>query len=223
MHNQLWVQAQKNFCACISATRAHSQRNNGEDMLRNTSTAYGSIAKFLHWLMAAWIVTAYWLIIYLTWGHTEGLIPGLNKHKAIGFAILIPFVFRIVWRLCNPAPALPANMPMWQVRLSHITHALLYFLMMAMPLSGYLGNFGGVDYGIFQIPPFARTELARWIFTTFSISGEQWDVFFDTFHYRVVGPFLFPALFALHAGAALYHHVIKKDNVLRRMLTGTNT
>ncbi len=186
-------------------------------MLRYTRTAWGSVTRFLHWLMAAWIVTAYAVIIYLTWGHTEGLIPGLNYHKAIGFAILLPFGFRLVWRLCNPAPALPPDMPAWQVRLSQLTHVLLYFLMIAMPVSGYLGNFGGVDYGSFQVPPFARTELASWIFTTFGISGEQWDIFFDTFHYRVVGPFVFPVLVALHAGAALFHHLVKKDDVLRRM------
>lgn len=187
-------------------------------MLKNSSAAYGIVARFLHWLMAAWIVTAYGVILYLTWGHTTGPIPGLNIHKAIGFAILIPFVIRVVWRFCNPAPALPEQMPRWQIRLSQLTHVLLYFLMIAMPLSGYFGNFGGVDYGIFRVPPFARTELAHWIFTTFSITGEQWDLFFDTFHYRVVGPFLLPALVLLHAGAALYHHFVKRDEVLTRML-----
>ena len=186
-------------------------------MLTNTTSAWGRVTRFLHWLMAAWIVTAYTVIIYLTWGHTEGLIPGLNYHKAMGFAILLPFAFRLVWRLCNPVPALPSGMPGWQVRLSQLTHVLLYFLMIAMPVSGYLGNFGGVDYGFFQVPPFARTELANWIFTTFGISGEQWDIFFDSFHYRVVGPFVFPVLVALHAGAALFHHLVKKDDVLRRM------
>jgi cytochrome b561 len=189
-------------------------------MLKNTDSSYGSVAKFLHWLMAAWIVTAYVVIIWLTWGHTEGLIPGLNYHKAIGFTILLPFVIRIAWRLCNPEPALPPGMPGWQKQLSRLSHFLLYFLMMAMPVTGYFGNFGGVDYGFFQVPPFARTEIAAWIFTTFDITGQQWDVFFDTFHYRIVGPYVFPSVVALHAGAALYHHVVQKDNVLRRMLPG---
>jgi cytochrome b561 len=187
-------------------------------MLRNNASSYGSVAKFLHWLMAAWIVTAYVVIIYLTWGHTEGLIPGLNYHKAIGFTILLPFVIRVAWRLVNPAPALPPGMPPWQVRLSHISHFLLYFLMIAMPVTGYFGNFGGVDYGFFQVPPFARTGIAQWIFATFNITGEQWDLFFDTFHYRIVGPYIFPTVVAVHAGAAIYHHVVLKDDVLRRML-----
>lgn len=189
-------------------------------MLRNSATTYGSVAKLLHWLMAAWIVTAYVVIMWLTWGHTEGLIPGLNYHKVIGFTILLPFVVRVVWRLFNPAPALPAGMPRWQVRLSRLSHALLYFLIIAMPITGYLGNLGGVDYGVFRVPAFARTELAGWIFATFDISPQQWDVFFDTFHYRIVGPYVFPTIVLVHAGAALYHHVVQKDDVLRRMLPG---
>ena len=67
------------------------------------------------------------------------------------------------------------------MRLSRLTHALLYFLMIAMPVTGYLGNFGGVDYGVFRVPAFARTELGAWIFETLQITGQQWDVFFDTF------------------------------------------
>ena len=187
-------------------------------MPRNIDTNYGSVAKLLHWLMAAWIVTAYAVIIWLTWGHDEGLIPGLNYHKVVGFSILLPFIFRVVWRMRNPAPELPVGMPLWQVRLSRLSHASLYFLMIAMPVSGYLGNFGGVDYAILQVPPFARTELAGWIFATFDITGQQWDVFFDTFHYRIVGPYVFPTVVLLHVGAAVYHHVVLKDDVLRRML-----
>src|SRR5690606_18670053 len=122
-------------------------------MLRNTEKTYGSVAKFLHWLMAAWIVIAYVVIIWLTWGHTEGLIPGLNYHKVIGFTILLPFVVRVAWRLCTPEPSLPAGMPRWQVGLSRLSHFLLYFLIIAMPVTGYFGNLGGVDYGIFRVPP----------------------------------------------------------------------
>lgn len=189
-------------------------------MLRNTEASYGSVARFLHWLMALWVLTAYLVITWLTWGHTEGLIPGLNYHKVVGFTILLPLAFRAAWRLTNPQPRLPATMPRWQVRLSQLSHFLLYFFMLAMPVSGYLGNFGGVDYGIFQVPPFRLTALARWIFATFAVTPEQWDYFFDTFHYRIVGPYIFSTLIVAHAGAAIYHHVVQKDDVLRRMLPG---
>jgi cytochrome b561 len=186
--------------------------------VRNTATSYGSVAKFLHWLMVLWIVTAYLVIIWLTWDHTEGLIPGLNYHKAIGFTILVPLVFRVAWRLVNPPPKLPEGLPRWQVRASHFSHFLLYFLLFAMPISGYFGNFVGVDYGIFKVPAFWQTDMANWIFETFGITPQQWDVFFDTFHYRIVGPYIFPVVILAHAGAAFYHHYVQKDDVLRRML-----
>ena len=189
--------------------------------MRNTATSYGSVAKFLHWLMALWVLTAYLVITWLTWGHTEGPIAGLNYHKVVGFTILVPLAFRVAWRLTNPEPALPASMPRWQRRLSRLSHFLLYFFLFAMPVSGYLGNFGGVDYGMFQVPPFRLTALARWIFGNFAITPEEWDLFFDTFHYRIVGPYIFSTLIVVHASAAIYHHVVQRDDVLRRMLPGS--
>lgn len=187
-------------------------------MLRNTDTSYGSVAKFLHWLMALWILVAYLVITWLTWDHQEGPIAGLNYHKAVGFTILVPLAMRVAWRLANPQPRLPEGMPRWQVVASGCSHFLLYALLLAMPVSGYLGNFGGVDYGFFQVPPFWQTPLAGWIFETFGISPQAWDRFFDTFHYRIVGPYIFPVVILLHAGAAFYHHLVQKDAVLRRML-----
>ena len=192
-----------------------------KSMLRNSSSSYGSVAKFLHWLMALWILTAYLVITWLTWDHVEGPIAGLNYHKAVGFTILLPLALRVVWRVMNPPPPLPADMPRWQVLASQLSHLLLYALLLAMPVSGYLGNFGGVDYGIFKVPPFWQTSMANWIFDTFNIAPEQWDVFFDSFHYRVVGPYIFPVVILAHAGASVYHHVVQKDDVLRRMLPGS--
>lgn len=190
-------------------------------MRLDDSTPYTSVAKFLHWLMALWFLAAYVIIIYLTWDHTEGLIPGLNYHKVVGFTILVPLSLRLAWRLRHPPPPLPASMPRWQVHASQLSHLALYFCMFAMPITGYLGNGGGVDYGLFLVPPFMRTDLALWIFATFGITAQQWDVFFDTFHYRIVGPFIFSSLIVLHATAALYHHYVLKDAVLLRMLPAT--
>ena len=187
-------------------------------MLKNSNKAYGSFARFLHWLMALWILAAYVIIIYLTWDHTEGIVPGLNYHKVVGFTILLPLVIRFVWRLLNPAPPLPETLPRWQVLASRISHAALYVLMLLMPITGYLGNGGGVDYGVLQIPPFMRTEMAARLFDALGITMQQWDVFFDTIHYGIVGPYVFSSLIVLHAGAALWHHFVLKDDVLRRML-----
>lgn len=190
-------------------------------MLRNTESSYGSVNKWLHWVMAIWFLLAYLVIYYLAWGHGDGPVPGLNYHKAVGFAILIPLVFRIYWRLTNPEPKLPAGMPDWQVRLSRLSHFLLYFFMISMPLSGYFGNGGGVDYGFIQIPGFSRTGLALWLVEVTGIPWPAWNTFFDGFHYGIVGPYVFWVLVAVHASAAVYHHVVQKDDVLTRMLPDT--
>lgn len=189
-------------------------------MLRNTESSYGSVAKWLHWTMAIWFVVAYAVILYLTWGHTDGPIANLNYHKVVGFSVLVPLVIRVFWRWTNPEPRLPAGMPRWQGRLSRLSHFLLYFFMFAMPISGYLGNGGGVDYGLFQIPGFHRTSIASWLVEVSGIPWERWNDIFDAFHYRVVGPYVFWVLALVHASAAVFHHVVQKDDVLRRMLPG---
>lgn len=192
-------------------------------MLRNTETSYGSVAKWLHWLVALWVLAAYAIIFTFHWVYgSDNSVRGLfiTSHKAVGFSVLVLVAFRVYWRLTNPVPKLPADMPGWQVRLSHLSHFLLYFFLVAMPVAGYLGNTTGVRYGSFQITPFPETILANWIFSTFNITFEQWEVPFDTFHYRISGPFIVWVLVLLHASAAIYHHTVKKDDVLRRMLPG---
>lgn len=187
-------------------------------MLRNTEFGYGSVAKWLHWLIAVWVLAAYVIILYLDARSDEFPLPGLNYHKAVGLTILIPVLLRLGWRLLNPAPKLPAGMPRWQRRVSGLSHSVLYFLLFAMPLSGYIGNGGGVDYGLFRVPPFSRTSMAAWINDTLGITYEQLNNFFDAFHYGVVGPYVFWVLILVHAGAAIYHHVVQKDDILKRML-----
>ncbi len=190
-------------------------------MLHNTETSYGSVAKWLHWVIALWMLVAYLLMVYLNWIHGhDGPLRNeiLLVHKAWGFTILLPVAARVVWRFTNVVPKLPDDMPMWQRKLSHISHFLLYFFLISMPVSGYLGNTGGVSYGAFHITPFQDTAVAGWIFETFNLTPDRWDDPFDAFHYRIAGPFIVWVLVLMHAGAAIYHHTVQKDDVLRRML-----
>lgn len=191
-----------------------------ERLLRNTASSYGSVAKWLHWLTAAWVLAAYLIILYLDWRSDAFPLPGLNYHKAVGFTILVPVLLRIVWRLFSPPPPLPAGMPAWQRWGSGASHFLLYFLLLAMPLSGYFGNGGGVDYVFVRLPPFNRTAMAAWLNDTVGFSHTQQNDFFDAFHYGVVGPYVFWTLILVHAAAAINHHVVQKDDILKRMLPG---
>ncbi len=89
-----------------------------------------------------------------------------------------------------------------------------------MPISGYIGNGVGVSYGIFQVTPFQDTLVGQWILAALGVTYEQLEVPFDTFHYRISGPFIVWVLVLVHVIAALYHHAVLKDEVLTRMLPG---
>ena len=121
------------------------------------------------------------------------------------------------WHWCHPLRNLrQADRPVYQLRTTRprvcrLTHFLLYFIVLAMPISGYMGNGSGVNYGIFQVKPFMETSIANWIYNTFGIP-------FDIFHYGIAGPFIIWVLVLLHVIAAIYHHTMLKDNVLKRML-----
>ena len=190
-------------------------------MKRNTETGYGSVAKWLHWLTAILVLVAYLLMLYLEYGlNGEGPLrsPVIRTHKAIGASILVFVLLRIWWRATNPNPKLPESMPQWQVYASHVSHFSLYALLIAMPISGYLGNGSGVSFGIFAIPGFGKTAIGNCVLDLVGMTFEEWEVPFDYFHYEISGPFLLWMIIAAHAGAAIYHHYVEKDDVLKRML-----
>jgi cytochrome b561 len=191
-------------------------------MIRNTENSFGSVAKWLHWLTALWVLIAYIIIYYLHWvlGTEHDLrVPLIRAHKAVGFCVLIFFVLRIYWRITNPHPKLPSSMPKWQVKASGATHFMLYFLLIATPLSGYLGNSVGVVVGPFLvIPPPDHVAFFVWFMDLIGVTYEQFEVPFDYFHYHLAGPLLLPIILAAHVSAALYHHYVEKDDVLKRML-----
>lgn len=190
-------------------------------MIKNTTSNYGSVAKWLHWLTALAFLLAYILYWYphiFFEARSEPWRMAQTLHKAVGFSVVLFFCLRLYWRYTNPQPKLPDSMPWWQILASKATHFLLYFFMLAMPLSGYFGNGGGVNYGIFRIEGFRRTEPGMWIMDKLNVTWDQWEVPFDYFHYHLAGPYFLWMLIAVHAGAALYHHFVHKDDVLTNML-----
>lgn len=192
-------------------------------MIKNTTYSYGSLAKWLHWITALLFLSAYVSIYYLHWVlNDEGPLrsPFIRFHKAIGFSVLVFFFLRLFWRATNPKPRLPDSMSGWQVKASQLTHFLLFFFLLAMPLSGYVGNGSGVSYGFFSITAFKNSGIGIWIMDLLNVTYEQWEVPFDYFHYRIAGPLVLWILIAVHAAAAIYHHFVYKDDVLKRMLLG---
>lgn len=179
--------------------------------LRNTSTNWGVIAKTFHWLIALFIITnlllGYW---------AEGLPVSPTKveafywHKSIGLTVLWLALLRLLWRFTNPSPRLPAGMAGWERALAHASHVLLYLLMIAMPLSGWVihsaANFPLDLYGVFPVPDLIPANADE------SAIG---DLAKATHYWMFIA---ICALLALHVLGALKHHIVNRDDVLRRML-----
>jgi cytochrome b561 len=172
------------------------------------SERYHPIAKGLHWLMALAILGMMGLGLIM-----QGLPLSPEKlqyyswHKWTGVSLFVLTWLRLLWRGLHPAPALPASMPILHQRLAHAGHAALYVLMLAIPLSGWLmSSAKGVQtvwFGIWPIPDLLSKDKALGAWLAQIHGGLN----------LVLGVMLLA-----HVGAALKHHWVDRDDILKRML-----
>jgi cytochrome b561 len=177
-------------------------------ILRNTTRRWGAIAQLLHWLIVLFIVAQFTLATLF-----DGLPAGakkltlLSRHKSIGITILVLALLRLAWRWNNPTPTLPDTLKPYERALAWLTHRLLYVLLFAVPLSGWLMSsargFPVSWFGFFQLPDLVPKNkvLYQALLTTHGILA--WTL-------GIVA--------TVHLLAALKHHFVLKDDVLRRML-----
>ena len=171
-------------------------------------TEYGAVAIGLHWLAADAIIGNLALGLYMV---DLSLSPTKLKlyswHKWIGVTIALLVVVRLAWRLGHRAPALPAGMAPWEQFVASGTHVILYVLLFALPVTGWLmssaAGFPVVYFGVLPLPDLVakNKELADLL---------------KTVHYWLNKTLL--VLVVLHVAAALKHHVLDRDDVLTRML-----
>ncbi|HVC31173.1 MAG TPA: YceI family protein [Steroidobacteraceae bacterium] len=177
-------------------------------LIRNSRERWGSLSQFLHWLIVALIAAQAAL------GLTGLLLPlGMEKlvvlarHKSIGITILGLAALRLLWRWLNPTPSLPSNLRRYERFLAHCTHAALYVLLFAMPLTGWMMSsargFPVSWFNLFQLPDLVPKSqpLYRAMVTTHAALAIS-----------------LAAVVALHIAGALKHHFVLKDDTLRRML-----
>jgi cytochrome b561 len=173
----------------------------------NRATRYSTPAIVLHWLMALLIFVAFPLGIYM---HDLPLSPDKLKlysyHKWIGISVLMLVVIRLGWRLTHTPPPLPESVAAWQARASAIVHGMLYLLMIAIPLSGWLMSsakgFQTVWFGVLPLPDLIGKDKAL---------GDQLVELHKFLNFTLL------ALVVLHVGAALQHHFIERQPFLQRM------
>lgn len=179
--------------------------------IRNTTSTYGVISKILHWTIAILVLVQFYLIYWKHWVLPEKspianfYINGL--HKPIGVVVLLLAICAVTWKVNNPKPGYPPNMPSWEKQSAIFVQSLLYLILFAMPISGlimstaagYPPNF----FGLYQFPQFLTKNdvMAQFFFDVHEITG-----------YLVI------ALVVIHVGAALKHHFFERDDVLKRML-----
>lgn len=172
------------------------------------TTKYNLPARVLHWLTALGIAGAFGLALSFDefpLGPTK--IALINYHKWIGITVLALVAIRLVWRHIKRPPAPLASLTVIENRVSLLIHGALYLLMFAVPLGGWLySNAKGypvVWLGLVPLPNLLdkNPALADTLKDLHELGG--WSIVI---------------LAGLHATAALKHHFISKDDVLKRML-----
>lgn len=195
-------------------------------MIRNTATSWGAAARGLHWVIAALIAVQVPLGFYMNEVYKDLiatsstdfslLLQVSQVHHTNGFMILILATVRLGWRVANPTPGMPPGLAAYQRVLARLTHLFLYALLFAFPLSGW-ATLSAYE-GEFPIYFFGWDEVPRIVPQSVDGSHEPYE-YYAAIHkacWRIGAVVL-----GLHVVGALWHHMVAKDNVLRRMLRGT--
>jgi cellulose synthase/poly-beta-1,6-N-acetylglucosamine synthase-like glycosyltransferase/cytochrome b561 len=181
---------------------------------------YTGVAIALHWLIAVFIAVNVGLALSVDLLPDAAVRPVIDLHKSMGITVLGLVTLRVLWRLSHRPPALPAKYSPWERLTAHGVHYLLYALMFALPLSGWLHDSAWRDAATHPMHLFGLFEWPRLQFIMTQPAGvkEQLHTRFGTLH-TWLGYGLY-ALFALHVGGALKHQWFDGEAELQRMLPG---
>jgi len=194
----------------VLAPCADLGQQTGMETTDTAAARYSRGAIVFHWLIALLIV----LNVVAAWVSEDMPKPDraviMGNHKAIGVVILGLTLARIAWRIGHKAPPLSETLKAWEAAVARVTHWLFYFLMLALPLTGWAmvsaGPRGGPVsvFGLFKLPalPVGADQSAH-------------EMFEDM--HGVLGNVIV-ALFVLHVAGALKHQFLDRDGTLRRML-----
>ena len=174
--------------------------------MRTAPDRFTPLQRAVHWLMAAMILA----MLFVGIGMVSTLSPRywtlVSIHKPLGILILLLVLLRLGVRLWRGAPALPSDLPRWQTSAAKASHALLYTLMIVMPLVGWsmlsAGGYPIVLYGPIHLPPIMPHDDA--------LHAILW-----TAHRGLA--YLFFLTILLHVSAALFHALVRRDGVLASM------
>ena len=175
--------------------------------IKNADNRYGVIAILLHWVMAILLIGLLVLGLYMV------AVPiSLEKlklygwHKEYGMLALMLVMIRMVWRVANIIPSL--SLPLWEIIAARTVHWAFYGFMFAMPITGWIiTSAAGLPvsfFGLFVFPNLVSPH------------PDLMQLFQEIHEWLGYGLI---ATIVLHTSAALKHHFINKDDILKRMLS----
>jgi cytochrome b561 len=172
------------------------------------SSGYTRTAVIFHWVIALLIFGAFPLGLYM---HDLPLSPSklrlFSYHKWIGITVLMLAVLRVIWRLTHRSPRLPDTMPRWERSAAFGVQVMLYILIVAVPLSGWLMSsatgFQTVWFGVLPLPDLIGKD-------------KELGKFLLELHENL--NYLMLALVIGHIAAALKHHFFARDEILVHMI-----
>jgi cytochrome b561 len=181
-------------------------------MWKNTIERYGSLSIGMHWLMVLLLVAVY-ACIELRELFPKGSDPRealKTWHYMLGLSVFVLVWLRLVMHLSGPTPRIMPEQSTWQRLSARLMHVALYALMIGMPLAGWLMLSAAA-----KPIPFFGLQLPALIGESKALADliEEIHETGGTVGYYLIG---------LHAAAALFHHYVKRDNTLTRMLPSRN-
>lgn len=176
--------------------------------LKSEANRWGAGARALHWIMAVLIICLGLVGLYMSdLPNSPQKIKIYAMHKSIGLTVLALLVLRLAWRMADRRPD-EVPMPRWQALAARGVHGLLYVLMFALPLSGWLYNSASGYplqwFSLFNLPSLSGGADPE-------LKGLAHDI-------HVYGFYLLVLALLAHIGGALKHHFIDRDDALVRML-----
>jgi len=180
--------------------------------MSNNTDYYTRTAQFLHWIMAIIFITA-WLIgfysrNFLTFENDESLKGNaINLHKNIATTIIFLVVIRIFWRYTHPVPKLPNSMSNTMKKLAHAGHLVLYAILIAVPISGCMYSWNA-----------GHPAPVLYLFDIPRLVNENPKLMAITYPVHVYLSWFAGLIIVGHILAALKHHFIDKDHVLKSMI-----
>lgn len=179
-------------------------------MAEGDRPAYTGVARTLHWTVAAFVlVTIPMGIVMMRIGGGALQDFLFQLHKSIGVAVLLLMTARLIYRWTHPPTPLPDDVPPMQRFAAETVHWSLYALLIVQPVVGWIATSAYPApisfFGLFPVPPIwsADQPFAERLFVVHKLIG-----------------YLIGLLLCAHIAGALFHHFVRKDRVLMRMVSG---